>query len=185
MKVQDVPPRDHIPGREVLQYHPRQGTQVRGIHLHQVPRLLGRIPLGLTHPIGPGPLPPPGGDQPQGLPKKPSALQVAEDTPHHGGGDPPAFLTQQHHQLILPPARVGLPEPQHRLYQLWAPGGPAQPLGSTGVVLQGPQVPGIVAPLPAVEGLRADAEVAAGQAGVPAMPLVVVEPLKSLPGCSG
>jgi hypothetical protein len=41
---------------------------------------------------------------------------------------------------------------------------------------------GIIAPFPAVESLRRDAKIATGEAGVLIMRLVVIEPLKSLPG---
>jgi len=41
---------------------------------------------------------------------------------------------------------------------------------------------GIISPFPAVEGLRRDAEVAAGEAGVLIMGFVVIKPFQSLPG---
>ena len=46
-------------------------------------------------------------------------------------------------------------------------------------------MPGVIAPLPAVEGLRADIEVAAGKPGVVTTRLVVVKPFESLPGFFG
>ena len=44
---------------------------------------------------------------------------------------------------------------------------------------------GVIAPLPAVEGLRADVEVAAGKANIATTRLVVVKPLESLLGLPG
>jgi hypothetical protein len=43
-------------------------------------------------------------------------------------------------------------------------------------------MPGIIALFPAVEGLRRDAKIATGEAGILIMELVVIEPFKSLPG---
>ena len=41
---------------------------------------------------------------------------------------------------------------------------------------------GVIAPLPTVEGLWADAKIAAGKSGIVTMRLVVVKPFQSLPG---
>ncbi len=43
-------------------------------------------------------------------------------------------------------------------------------------------MPGGIASLPAVEGLRADIEVPAGEASIATTRLVIVKPLESLPG---
>ena len=43
-------------------------------------------------------------------------------------------------------------------------------------------MPGIIASLPAVEGLRADAIVATGESGIVTTGVVVVKPFESLPG---
>ncbi len=43
-------------------------------------------------------------------------------------------------------------------------------------------MPGVIAPLPAVKGLWADIKMAAGEAGIVTRGVVVIEPLKSLPG---
>ena len=55
-------------------------------------------------------------------------------------------------------------------------------LGTVRTVLKALQMPGVIASLPAVEGLRADAKVAAGKLGIAITRLVVVKPFKSLPG---
>jgi hypothetical protein len=47
-------------------------------------------------------------------------------------------------------------------------------------VLQALQIVGIVAPLPAVEGLPADSEVATGQSGLAPVGAVVIEPAQPL-----
>ncbi len=46
-------------------------------------------------------------------------------------------------------------------------------------------MPGIIAPLPAVEGLWADAEITAGETGIVIMALIVVKPLQPLVGFPG
>ena len=42
--------------------------------------------------------------------------------------------------------------------------------------LQTLQMPGVISPLPAVEGLRRDTKIAAGETGIVAMRVVVVKP---------
>ena len=55
-------------------------------------------------------------------------------------------------------------------------------LGTVRTILKALQMPGIIAPLPAVEGLRADAKIAAGESGIVSIRVVVIKPFKSLPG---
>jgi hypothetical protein len=52
----------------------------------------------------------------------------------------------------------------------------AQALRLVGAVLQALQASGVVASLPAIECLRADAEVAAGEAGIMTMGIVIIKP---------
>ena len=54
--------------------------------------------------------------------------------------------------------------------------------GPVGTVLQACYMPGVIASLPAVEGLRADAIVATGESGIVTTGVVVVKPFESLPG---
>ena len=54
--------------------------------------------------------------------------------------------------------------------------------GTMGAILQTLYMLGVVALFPAVEGLRRDAKVATGEAGIVIMGFVVVKPFKSLPG---
>ena len=54
-----------------------------------------------------------------------------------------------------------------------------------GVVLQTLYILGIIASLPAVEGLWADIEVAAGKPSIVITGVIVIKPLKSLPGFFG
>jgi len=54
--------------------------------------------------------------------------------------------------------------------------------GAMRVIFQALCMPGIIAPFPAVEGLRGDAKIATGETGVLVMGFVVIKPLKSLPG---
>ena len=48
--------------------------------------------------------------------------------------------------------------------------------GSMGTVLKALQMPGVIAPLPTVEGLWRDAKVTVGKASIVSMRLVVVKP---------
>ena len=49
-------------------------------------------------------------------------------------------------------------------------------------ILQALQMVGVIAAFPAIEGLRTYAKVAAGEAGILAMGMVIVKPFKSLLG---
>ncbi len=55
-------------------------------------------------------------------------------------------------------------------------------LGPVRTVLKACYIPRIIASLPAVEGLRADATVATGESSIVPTGVVVVKPFKSLPG---
>ena len=55
-------------------------------------------------------------------------------------------------------------------------------LGPVRTVLKAGYMPGIIASLPAVEGLRADAIVATGESGILTTKVVVVKLFESLPG---
>ena len=55
-------------------------------------------------------------------------------------------------------------------------------VGAMRMIFQALCMPGMITPFPAVEGLRRDAEVATGEAGVLIMGFVVIEPFKSLLG---
>ena len=54
--------------------------------------------------------------------------------------------------------------------------------GPVGPVLQACYMPGVIAPLPAVEGPRADAIVVTGEAGIVTTGIMVIKPFESLPG---
>jgi len=54
--------------------------------------------------------------------------------------------------------------------------------GTMRVVFKAVQMPGIIASLPAVEGLGADIKVTAGETGIVTAGVVVVKPFESLPG---
>ena len=58
----------------------------------------------------------------------------------------------------------------------------AQVLGPAGAILQGLEVMGAIAPLPAIEGLWGNVEMATGEASILPMLQVVVHPLQPLPG---
>jgi hypothetical protein len=54
--------------------------------------------------------------------------------------------------------------------------------GPVGTILQTGFMPGVIASLPAVKSLRADIEVAAGEASIATTRVIIIKPLKSLPG---
>jgi hypothetical protein len=54
--------------------------------------------------------------------------------------------------------------------------------GAMRMIFQALCMPGVIALFPAIEGLRRDAKVATGKAGILVMGFVVIEPFKSLPG---
>ena len=54
--------------------------------------------------------------------------------------------------------------------------------GPVGTILKALQMPGVIAPLPTVEGLRADAIVATGKTSIVTTGVVVIKPFESLPG---
>jgi hypothetical protein len=58
-------------------------------------------------------------------------------------------------------------------------------LGTVRMVFQAGQILGVIAPFPAIEGLRADVKVSAGKASIVTMRVVVIKPFKSLPGFLG
>ena len=77
----------------VLQYYPRQGSDVESIHLHQVPRLHHRVASGLTDGVWASPKALTSGDTIAGcLLEYATGLQVAQDSPHLRGGDLPSSL---------------------------------------------------------------------------------------------
>ena len=57
--------------------------------------------------------------------------------------------------------------------------------GPVGTVLQALYMLGIIASLPAIEGLRADVKVPAGKASIMTMGVIVIKPFESLPGLLG
>ena len=54
--------------------------------------------------------------------------------------------------------------------------------GPVGTVLQVCYMLGVIVPLPAVKSLWADAKIAAGKVSIVLMVVVVIKPVKSLPG---
>ena len=57
--------------------------------------------------------------------------------------------------------------------------------GTMRAVLQTLYMPGVIASLPAIKGLRADVKVAAGKTSIVSMGVIVIKPFKSLPGFLG
>jgi hypothetical protein len=79
------------------------------------------------------------------------------------------------------PARILASQRQDPLGQARRLGGLTPPVRTRRTVFKAPQVAGIIPTLPAIEGLAADPEVAAGQGGLAPMCAVVIEPAQSQP----
>src|SRR3990170_4774553 len=100
-----VPAGYDVTGGEVLEDDSRQGAEVQGVHLHDVPGLTGLIVPGLANGVrSPRPAFPGGDATPGRLAKEAAPLQGAEDPPNHRGRDLPAGPAQEDDQLVLPPA---------------------------------------------------------------------------------
>ena len=54
--------------------------------------------------------------------------------------------------------------------------------GTVGMILQTFYMPGVIASLPAIKSLGTDIEVAAGEASIVPTIVIIIKPLKSLPG---
>src|SRR5512147_44946 len=52
-----IPPRNHIPGRKLLQGYPGKRSNIQGIHLDQISWPLNNVIPRLPHSIGPSTLP--------------------------------------------------------------------------------------------------------------------------------
>src|SRR5439155_21409658 len=103
-----------------------------------------------------------------------------QKTTDHGDRNRPAPASQEHHQLVFTPSWVLLAQLAHAFRLLRTPSRAAPAHRPMRTVFQSGQLLRIVAPLPAIEGLTADAEVSTGQGGVPAVSLVVIEPSQPL-----
>jgi DNA invertase Pin-like site-specific DNA recombinase len=155
-----------------------QETEVRRVHLHQVPRRLDWVGSRFSGRVGPKVAAfRVAGVAQVCLRELPLLVQTAQDAPDHGSAYLPARLAQEHDQLVFAPARLGLAQPEDRLGELGAPGGLTHPPGPVAAVLQGPSPRRLITAPPAVEGVGTDAKVAAGQPGVAAVVLVPVQHL--------
>ena len=54
--------------------------------------------------------------------------------------------------------------------------------GPVGMILQTFYMPGVIASLPAIKSLGTDIEVAAGEASIVPTIVIIIKPLRSLPG---
>jgi hypothetical protein len=134
-----VPAADHIPGREVLEGHPRQRRVAQGVHLHQVARPLDRVAFGQPPSPGPShlaPVPSQGAAVHRGWLHLPAPPQIGQDTPHCGLRDGPSLPLEQTCQLLLAPGGVSLVLAQDRHHHLRRPVGPPPAFGPAALLLQ-------------------------------------------------
>src|SRR6185437_3016698 len=178
-----VPAGDDIAGGELLEHEAREGTEVEGIHLDQVAGPKWGVFLGFAH--GPGThAGRPAGDGHAAAPgfgEAAASLGLGQDAADHGDRQLQALAGQQDGELVFAPARIAAAESQHRIGVLGRPGRLAAPPGAARAVLELGQSAVFKTPLPAIEGLPADAEVAAGERGVAAMAAVPFEPFQPHP----
>ena len=170
-----VPARNHVASGELLEDHAGQGAHVEGVDLDQIAGAGHRVLLGFTHGIrasaqsaaAAGHAAAGRFDQP-GL-----AFHLGENASHHGSGHALLFPLQQDHELVLAPAGILATQGQDAIGQGWRPGGLAMAMRPVGAALQTRQVVRIVAFLPTIEALAADAKVPAGEGHVLAAAIVV------------
>jgi hypothetical protein len=62
VRLDHIPAADHVSGSEVFEHDARQGTEVEGIHLDQIPRLSDPVVSGLAYGVRPGMRAPAGAD---------------------------------------------------------------------------------------------------------------------------
>ena len=169
-----VPARNHVASGELLEDHAGQGAHVEGVDLDQIAGAGHRVLLGFTHGIrasaqsaaAAGHAAAGRFDQP-GL-----AFHLGENASHHGSGHALLFPLQQDHELVLAPAGILATQGQDAIGQGWRPGGLAMAMRPVGAALQTRQVVRIVAFLPTIEALAADAKVPAGEGHVLAAAIV-------------
>ncbi len=88
-------------------------------------------------------------------------------------------------QLVFPPAWTFLSEFPDSLHQLRRRRRLSPPVRTPRTVFEALKMLGIVAPPPAIEGLRSDSKMPTGQPSVVAVKAVVVHPLEPGPGLPG
>src|SRR5579863_2946406 len=181
VSLQDVPPRDQIARREVVQDHAGFRTHLLGVQGHQI--------AGLAHPPKTGLARGPGtmaqlaalsdehgrsGSFHQHAP----AFQIGEHAANHGSRQRKALFKEDVTQLVFAPARILTAHREHPVRLLGRPGGSAEPVRTMRAPLQRSQLVWVIAAPPAVEALPADPEMAAGESRVASVVQVVIHPLK-------
>jgi len=148
-----VPARNHIPGCEVLERHPRHGPHVQCVHLHQIARLGDTVVLGFAGRINPPSCPPVQARLPPRRFVQPSqGFQALQYPAHRRGRSLPPLSLQQDQQGLFPPTGVLFPQPVDGGYQVLTPQRSAHPLGPPATFFQPTQAIPSDPLLPPIQG---------------------------------
>jgi hypothetical protein len=160
MSLDHVPPRNDVPGREVLADDPGSRTNVESVELDEVARLFDRVQSGFSHCVGPQAGALSRGDRhARGLFKKPALPEIPKNPTHHGRGNHPSLPSEEDHQLVFTPSGIRLPEHSGGLAEVRGPGRFSQPAGPMGSAFQSHNIQGIEPAEPPVEGLPGNPEI--------------------------
>ncbi|MCK7527808.1 MAG: hypothetical protein MZV64_64450 [Ignavibacteriales bacterium] len=171
-----VVPAYHIPSRELIADLVGHELDLQGIDFDQVPGRLGPVVLGLPYGIAGLPSPFPGQlglGYVERLNQNTPSFEPVHHPAHGRGRDLDPLPGQEHDQLLLSPPGILGPELLDCLHDCGWRLGRADMPGPSALFLQGGQIIGIEPVPPTVEGLGGDAEVPAGQPGVPVLDIVV------------
>lgn len=166
---EDIEASHDIPSREPIADLFGQKLDLQRIDFDQIPRRLSPIIFGLLY--GTARLLPPlpcqlGLSHVQRFDQDPPGFKFVHDPTDGRGRDLNPLSAEKHDKLVLPPARIPGPELEDLLHDPDGSPGLANMPGPPALFLQGRQVIRVEPPLPAIEGLGRDPEVAAGQPGV-------------------
>jgi len=165
------------------------GTEESGVRLRepaaridfdQIAKPRYGVLLGFADGIGTGAeSAPAAGDAAAGRLDQPALLfQLAENAAHHGDRNRMLLAVQQNGQLVLAPVGELARQMQNAFGQCRRPSGRTAAMRAVRTALEGGEVSGIVALLPAIKDLTADPEVAAGEGQVVAA-AVVIHPIQA------
>jgi hypothetical protein len=143
---------------------------VQGIDLDQVAGRRHRVWLGFAHGIGTGPegAARSGNSRTRRFHQPALPLELSQNTPHHGSRNRLLLAAEKNRQFVLPPARKLPPQSQNLACYEKRPSRLAALPRTMTALLQRAQIVRIIAPLPAIERLAADAKVTAGVGDVAA-----------------
>jgi hypothetical protein len=177
VRFKHVPTGNNIAGGEMLKGHARQRTHIESVDLDEIAWLRRPIFLGFSHSVGPR-------SQPaartvrraERLDQQTTLPEILQNTTDHGSRQGQSLLREQDNELVFAPPRKALTQSENLLGQLGSPSGFARVEGPMRTALQRKKIEAIKASTPDVEGLTADAEVAAGEGNILAVGAMKIKP---------